>query len=219
MLGFIRFKRLDSDSRSCAEHRLTLHLISVNRLRQGWSCSECLGERGSRVRPFPGRFLISSFWESLMSKKQYFGLLAVCGLMSLAGSFLFSSLSPVAFTAKAAAPQPIRSDRFELIDQDGQTRGLFQVDPEAGPQLILNGEEESKVVLSIDDVLGTPDLSFHNKQGISLLSLRLDDWGGEIIFSDREETRMVEIYVDEKSYGVIETLDAAGNGKLMAAGE
>ena len=151
-----------------------------------------------------------------MSTKQYLGLLAVCAMMSLVGSTLVSSMLNDTATAEVAPPtgQTITAGRIELVDADGDIRGVLQVDPESGPQLVLNGPEDSKAVLGMD-VLGMPEFVLQNQAGMRQIYMGITDYGGEVVISDEEETAMVEVYVDEKTFGVVEVLDEKGHGMLL----
>jgi hypothetical protein len=148
-----------------------------------------------------------------MSRKQYLGLLVVCGLLALAGSvvvglFLDSS------TAVLAAGDAIRTSKLELVDSMGTVRGMYHVDPEKGPELVIKGDEQSKVVVGVD-ILGSPEMTFVNKAGDPQMVFGLDDFGAEIVVFSPNNERMVEIYVDETAFGVIEVLNAAGKSKQM----
>ena len=149
-----------------------------------------------------------------MNSRQFTLLLIVCGAMSLTGSALVSIVWQGPGPVFADTAETLKVTAIELVDAGGALKGRMDSAGDSGPQIELYGAGQSRVILGIDD-LGNPECALTNRDGIRQIALGMDDCGGEMIVFDNTDGHMIELYVDEKDYGCIETLNRRGDSNSL----
>ncbi len=94
-----------------------------------------------------------------------------CTILAVAGCAVVTGMAVAYAAGKAAAPEVIRAQRFELVDAEGKVRGRLTVASTTGPALLLYDQEESvraRLWLTLD---GSPLLQLYDKHGRGGVSL------------------------------------------------
>jgi hypothetical protein len=108
------------------------------------------------------------------------------GMMALGGLFLITVILAVLAAPRApGVVASLQSREFELLDETGLVRGLWDLDPQGGPRMILrdsDGRDRVRLFLLPD---GSPGVTLGDREGRQRVVLAiLPDGTSNLVFAD-----------------------------------
>lgn len=126
-----------------------------------------------------------------MTRRDRFMMLVAC----VVTSFVATAAVNIYFRGLATAEDPetkdcIRAQRYEIVDGDGNLRGLFGTNAKSGAPVLALLDKDRNVRLSIcNNEDGSTAIAFVDPKGLTPLAIAAGDFGAAINLSAKDTVR------------------------------